>query len=177
MLNRTWWSPFPYQNEKVMWLFIHKCFDFILIWARSFLKQLQHNINDNIVFQAFINTTTLLKCPDFPSIYNRYTTICLKTLDISRYRYIDISIYRYIDISIYRYIDISIYQYIDISIYRYIDIAIYRGFLGISLYICCISKGSLGILTMLLYWWKLEILYYRWCCVVIVSRNFSLKLV
>ena len=79
-------SPFQYQNEKVMWLIIHKCFDFILIWARSFLKQLQHNINDNIVFQAFINTTTLLKCPDFPSIYNRYTTICLKTLDISIYR-------------------------------------------------------------------------------------------
>ena len=92
MLNRTWWSPFPYQNEKVMWLFIHKCFDFILIWARSFLKQLQHNINDNIVFQAFINTTTLLKCPDFPSIYNRFTTICLKTLDISIYWYIAINI-------------------------------------------------------------------------------------
>ena len=34
---------------------------------------------------------------------------------------------------------------------RYINISIYRGFLGISLYICCISKGSLGILTMLLY--------------------------
>ena len=58
---------------------------------------------------------------------------------------------------------------------RYIDISIYRGFLGISLYICCISKGSLGILTMLLYWWKLEILYYRWCCVVIVSRNLSVN--
>ena len=47
--------------------------------------------------------------------------------------------------------------------------------LPISLYICCISKGSLGILTMLLYWWKLEILYYRWCCVVIVSRNLSVN--
>ena len=57
-----------------------------------FLKHLQHNINNNIALQAFTNTTTSIYCPDFPSIYNRYTTICLKTLDIDGHRYIAIYI-------------------------------------------------------------------------------------
>ena len=57
-----------------------------------FLKQFQHKIINNISLQAFTNTTTSIYCPYFPSIYYRYTAICLKTLDIYAHRYIAINI-------------------------------------------------------------------------------------
>ena len=64
-------------------------------WGETFwvyVKELQHNVNDNIALQAFIKTTTLLNCPDFPSIFKTNTSIWLKMLDIGVHRYIAINI-------------------------------------------------------------------------------------
>ena len=64
-------------------------------WGETFwiyVKELQHNVNDNIALQAFIKTTTLLNCPDFPSIFNNNTSIWLKMLDIGVHQHIAINI-------------------------------------------------------------------------------------
>ena len=60
--------------------------------ADSFLKfWLQHNVNDNETIDHVINTIPSIYFIQYFLIYNIYTTICLKSLDIDDQR--DIAIY------------------------------------------------------------------------------------